>query len=270
MKEENVREATKYTLFQNTVVALPPFFIPHPSLKFRLNKSLDKKKIIVFLSRKPMAGIDFKKLIFDTHPKLKFDIRKNPKKLKNIVSAYVDDMYNKNRFSLKITLKKMEKEWKEIEPNFLRLSNQIFKNINWPKGRYICYLTISPPFPRFLDTMTFQVGFTKDGKWKASIAHEMLHFIFYEYIRQKFTPSLANTIEGKMNQKTKGVFKIPLWDVSEIFNVIILNDVGFQKILNNKQYPYPKHKKSFVQLRKTWNKSGKDIDTFLHNLEANK
>ena len=47
-------------------------------------------------------------------------------------------------------------------------------------------------------------------------------------------PELPNTIEEKMNKKLAGKFKIPLWELSEAFNLVVLNAEDSPKELRSK------------------------------------
>jgi hypothetical protein len=95
-------------------------------------------------------------------------------------------------------------------------------------------------YPRFLDDKTFQIPAISKKKKVASfiIAHEMLHFIFYEYFLNKY----------KKYKSHKYDFFV--WHVSEIFNVIIMNRPEWQKILKNKDNGYPEHGKIIEKLSK--------------------
>ena len=84
----------------------------------------------------------------------------------------------------------------------------------------------------------------------------MLHFIFYEYLLNKY----------KKYQSHKYDFFV--WHVSEIFNVIIMNRLSWQKILKNKDEGYPEHRKIIKKL----SKKEYDLDELIVNimLEVNK
>jgi len=84
----------------------------------------------------------------------------------------------------------------------------------------------------------------------------MLHFIFYEYLLNKY----------KKYQNHKYDFFV--WHVSEIFNVIIMNRLSWQKILKNKDEGYPEHRKIIKKL----SKKEYDLDELIVNimLEVNK
>lgn len=219
----------------------------HPKLHFEINKTLDKWKISEFLKKENVGGYNFQEMILNIHPKLK----------KEKVPIYTDKRYKYHKSSMTKTANTMQKDWIISKKTFFKLTNETFKNTPWPKGEYIAYLSISPPFPRFLSSKTFQIPYTKSNDWIKTVKHEMLHFIFYEFVRKKYTPELNQTIEEGMNKLLSGKFTIPIWDISEIFNAIIL-----------KEKPYKDHKSNYKKLKKIWKKSGNNIDKFLEKLEA--
>lgn len=237
-------------------------------VKFKINKDLGKRKLLNFIYRDEKAGINFKELIFKAHPTLKGIEKLEKEEAKRKVNMYIDDLYLKNKDGIKKTVAQMQKDWREIEDEFFEITNHVFKNLPWPKGEYIAYFSISPPCPRYLYNKTFSVVYTKDGRWKKIVAHEMLHFMFYEYIRKKYMPNLKNTIEKEMNIQLEKTFIFPLWDISEIFNAIVMNEGGFQKLLPYPSEPYPKHKEAYKKLQKIWIDSDKDIEVFLKSIEA--
>ena len=219
-----------------------------PILKFKLNINLDQQTVWNFLDLK-CAGIDFGKGIISDHPLLK-----NVQKISSIankkkaISQYVTQFYKLNQSKLRNRLNFIKKEWKKVEQNFLRQTNTIFNNQSWPKGKYICYLSIFNCNPRFIKNKTFQVFYKNKKEAKRIISHELLHFIFYDYLNKK--------IKIKILENKK-------WVISEVFNTIILNQKNFQKIISPvKELGYPEHKKYFKVLTKEWTKC-KDIEMWL-------
>jgi len=58
------------------------------------------------------------------------------------------------------------------------------------------------------------------------VLHESLHFAFFEYCDNKLSETTS-----KYN-KNNG----PLWELSEIFNVIVLNMPEYRKILKREEF----------------------------------
>ena len=81
-----------------------------------------------------------------------------------------------------------QKDWLMVEKNFHCLVDELFCGHKWPKGKYIAYTTIWGMFPKFLEDKTFQIPFKHKNKRYVIvvIAHELLHFIFYDYFYKKY------------------------------------------------------------------------------------
>jgi len=183
-----------------------------------------------FLGHKK-AGVDFGRGITKLYPQLKHQT----------IDKFVDEYYQEHETELEVILETFKNLWQGCKEDFYRQVDKIFKNRPWPEGKYICYPSIFNCNPRFLENKTFQVFFKHPQGVCSVAAHEMLHFIFYDYVEKKF-PGVATEIG-----------KDKLWEVSEIFNVLVLPD----------SKPYPDHIQLIPQYEKTW-KATKDIDQFLH------
>jgi len=203
----------------------------YPILKFQLNKFLDKKACRNFLNHRH-AGLDFGAGIRKTHPQIR----------KKKINEYVDNFYKSHKRELEDTIIKFEKSWGRISDKFFNYVNTIFKNHPWPRGKYIGYLSIFPYGPRFLKNKTFQIFYQLSSRQAQHVvAHEMLHFMFYDYIERHFSSQI------------KQLSKDRVWRLSEIFDDIILQQ---------KQATYPKHERLFKKYKKLW-QGNKDIDEFL-------
>ncbi len=218
-----------------------------PIIKFRLNKDLDKQTCLNFLDLK-CAGIDFGKGIISTHPELKSVRLLRPVARKGEISRYIDHFYEKYEVELAKTLYFLAKDWKQVEKSFFKQAKKVFCNFPWPKGKYICYLSVFNCNPRFLHDKTFQIFYKNEKDWKIIISHELLHFIFYNYLNVKSGKKLSDAKK---------------WILSEIFNAVILNQDIFKKLISpSKEFGYPEHKKFIKTLTKEWKKH-KNIDRWL-------
>lgn len=223
----------------------------YPKLKFKINKALDKKMCFNFLDYKA-AGIDFGTSIIQDHPSLRKLNKLNIEEKISFINRYVDNYYRKYRQVLIKFLKKFKTEWQSIEEQFYLETNKIFKGHPWPKGLYICYLSIFNCNPRFLENKTFQVYYRHSYGVKYVASHEVLHFIFYDYLEKNFAKEVKNILADK------------IWTLSEVFNNIILSTPSFIKLTQKKPLGYPTHVKLSKKLSSLWDKTNK-IDLFLKN-----
>ena len=210
----------------------------HPKIKFKIDPKKDISTFFDFLKdAKYDEGRNFEWAILKHHPYFK---KFNGEIDKKIVKDFVFKYYSKNKKAIEKNIITHENNWKKIEKDFFKLAHDLFLDTKWPKGKYIAYTTMWSMYPRFLDDKTFQIPAISKKKKVASfiIAHEMLHFIFYEYFLNKY----------KKYKSHKYDFFV--WHVSEIFNVIIMNRLEWQKILKNKDDGYPEHGKIIEKLSK--------------------
>lgn len=213
----------------------------YPILKFQLNKKLDKEMCRHFLARSRKGGFDFAAMIFKEHPQLK------PKS----INEYADSFYAKHKHALIKAKRRFEKFWQKFKDDFFKETDKVFKKYPWPSGKYICFITIFPCGPRFLDTKTFQSFYQFNKQcFRYQSMHEMLHFMFYDYV------------EKKKSKQFKTITKDQFWHLSEIFNDIILATPQFNKIHKRGLLSYPDHKPLISKYQNFWRKR-KNIDEFL-------
>ena len=112
-------------------------------------------------------------------------------------------------------------------------------------------------FPRNIQDKTFYFPYSKDlHDPLGTIAHEMLHFIFFDYIKKKYGIKQDDEFKGKDPKF--------VWQVLETFNTVIENWKPYKKIFNawKNCKPYPGCEKMFAKMIKQWNLK-QDIDEFL-------
>lgn len=131
-----------------------------------------------------------------------------------------------------------EKGWRKEEKQFFEIADRLFSNTPWPDGKYIAYSTIWGMYPRFLDDKTFQIPVSAKKRRAINliIAHELLHFIFYPYFFKRYK-------EYKSHK-----YDFFVWNISEIFNSLILKRQEWKKLLKANNQDYPEHKKIISEL----------------------
>jgi len=195
--------------------------------KLKILKSLEFDKLICeqFLNVQK-GGVDFGTGIISVHPKL--------------VATNLD---------IKETIKSAEKEWKRGEKVFFKVCDKYFNNHQWPNGKYEAYLSVINCNPRFLDNKTFQFYWKSKDNFSSVTVHEMLHFLFYDLVA-KLIPK-ANLQSQK------------IWEVSEVFNGLIMAEPDFVDITNVKIPPqYPNLVNIQEELQGIWDES-KMADEFI-------
>lgn len=228
----------------------------YPKIKFNIDSKKEIEIYFSFLNDAKYRNLnrEMRWAFYNPHPELKVLKNKNlsNKRRKIVLQNYVNNYYKKHKMEIKRGITSIKKQWGKCEKKFFQLVDNVFKDYSWPKGRYTAYPTIWGVYPRNIKNKVF--WFPPKHKKKnfpiVVIAHEMLHFIFYNYL-YKYYPKY---------KKHKYDFKI--WDISEVFNVIIQNSPEWIKFFKEKCKPYPEHKKLYQKMKKIWQEK-KDIDHLL-------
>jgi len=225
-------------------------------IRFYLNKNLDKFMTAQFLNEKA-AGVDFGKGIVKLHPDLANIVEMDEKQKKLVINKYFDEYYKKHKSDLRERLSLFRREWRKIEKSFFGISESLFNGFSFQKGMYVAYLSIIDCNPRFLESKTFQVFYRKDiNDAIYTIAHELLHFIFFDFLNQKLSK------ESKILSEEK------IWDLSEIFNVILLKSDVFKGLIDKKAVkPYPDHEKYLPFFEKAYRESVNTKDFILRGID---
>ena len=213
----------------------------NPKVKFKIDARKDLKSLKAFISE---AGFDdgrnLEWAIFKKHPALRSVIKNGKDVNYAFLERYIAEIYKTNKKAISVNFNRYETNWRKQEKKFFALVSDLFPDTRWPKGKYIAYATIWGMFPRFLEDKTFQIPARYRSKHYVSviIAHEMLHFIFYERIRRKY-PQYKNPEHSFL-----------VWHISEIFNSLIQDSPTWLRVFKKKTMPYPEHKKIIAKIRK--------------------
>jgi len=200
-------------------------------LRFYLNKKLDKRMVEEFLNVHG-GGIDFGEGIVRMHSQLKSaKSLKDVAQRKKAIRVYFDNYYRIHRIAILRKIESVRKVWCKQEKEYIAITEDFFGGFRFPKGKYIAYASIIDCNPRFLESKTFQFFYKKPlTDVTYTIAHELLHFIFFDFIKKKF------------KKETKHLSEDQLWNLSEIFNVVVLKSSQYRYIVNQKfVIPYPDH-----------------------------
>lgn len=172
---------------------------------------------------------------------------------KKIVSEYVKHYYIHHKKEIHAGLKAVQSDWKKVEKRYFELVNQIFKGHAWPEGNYAGIVSIFSMYPRWLEAKTFFFPYEHQKPLYANrvIAHEMLHFMFFDYISERYGLKEHSKVKGKKSDY--------VWKVSEIFNVVIENWKPYVDVIDVQGKPYPGHEKMYAKMGKQWAKN-QDVD----------
>lgn len=175
----------------------------------------------------------------------KYDPLKSGKPSRREIANFVEKKYIEGADEIETNLSRSEKLWRSKEKQFYKLVQDLFPPSYWPDGEYIAYPTIWGMFPRNLRSKTFQIParrFRPKKRLVAIIAHELLHFIFYNYFLKEFP------------EYKKGEYQMRLWHISEIFNEVVQGSKTWIRVFGNKPLGYPEHTKIVRKLLRKFNK----------------
>lgn len=230
----------------------------NPQIRFQINEKQEMITARLFIKEAHFSrGKNLEWAFFNRYPELKklfkdFDLI-NPDKFQEFIHL----QYLKQKKNMLKALNDQKKIWNRISFHYFKLVKSLFRNHEWPKGEYIAFGTIWGMYPRFLERKVFQIPFQhkKTRYIPVVIAHEMLHFIFYDYFYKKYP---------KYKDKKYNFF---VWHVSEIFNTTIQNSPKWLSVFKEKSPGYPEHQNIIRSIKKWWeNDPEQDIDQLVEKI----
>ena len=218
----------------------------YPNVKFLIKPEEDISVYFAFEKEAEMFNrwSLMEDYFFKKHPKTKSLKRiKDKKAKKKFLKNYVIDCYKYRNILIKERVKETETRWKKVEKKFFYLTDKLFQRHPWPNGDYRAFVTIWNIFPRDISKKTFQFPYKGRifKKVEAIIAHEILHFLFYDYLF-KYFPKCK-----------KSQYSYSVWVLSEAFNESIMIEPEWRKIFPLQPQPYPETvivRKKIRELRK--------------------
>jgi len=185
----------------------------YSEIKFKISKERDFKTLLSFIEEGNIFMI--KCAFLSCYPELENYIKKNNEKFYitdlDFMQNFISKEYDKNIDLIEENMVSIEKTWRKKQHIFFELVNELFDEKYWGEDSCTAFSTIWGLYPRFIKERCFQIpvrGKDKDYVLNV-IAHEMLHFIFYNYF-------LENYKEYNMNNNS-----FLIWNASESFNEII-------------------------------------------------
>jgi len=224
-----------------------------PNLKLVINVESDIENAKFFVNHGKFVNW-FLPLNFQYITSKKFSLSERNK----IISEYTKYIHKLNKEGILKGVKEIKKRWAKIENRFYKLVDTVFQGHDWPKGKYTGYASIYLMFPRNIKEKTFYFPYSRT-KWDpiGTIAHEMLHFIFFDYIKERYGI--------KENDEFKGKNPKYIWQVSETFNTAIENWKPYKDIFSTKENvkPYPGCEKMYKAMAQQWSKK-QNIESLLN------
>jgi len=230
----------------------------YPKIKLKKNISMDVQNGIGFLNYQEVKNKKF--LVKKFFPEnLHYVLSNNfsKKEKEKIIEEYTKLIYKNKKKEIDKGLKDAKENWREVEERYFRLIDGIFKKHPWPKGSYRGFISIWGVFPRHIEQKIFFFPYKHQIPEFTNkvIAHEMLHFIFFDYLQKKYNVDENTTIKGRA--------KDYLWKISEIFNSVIESWEPYSKLFKGKAKPYFNDGGIFKKMQSDWEKE-REIDEIIN------
>jgi hypothetical protein len=134
------------------------------------------------------------------------------------------------------------------EDFFLELEKYFGKD--YSGKNYVGFASIFNCNPRFVENETFQIFYLKKPAYRIEVCfHEITHFAFFDFCKEQ----VHRTHELDTNNG-------PLWELSEIVNIILLNQPDFQKLIcMEESLFYPTLKAKLEGVRVIWEQEGQAV-----------
>ena len=220
-----------------------------PRIDFIYNSKTDADCAVGFFSESKLEADDnFLKGFFPNELYLTIENELSNDKKEKVIRDYVSEYYEQNETGLKDRFKFIESDWENVEIKYFNLVKQLFNAHPWPDGEYTGLGTIFHCYPRFISKKVFFFPLNHKVERFANkvIAHEMLHFMFFDYVEKKYELGEKSEIDGKGPNY--------LWKVSEAFNSVIEGWQPYSELFNSKPHPYPEVVEIYTRMNEQWEK----------------
>lgn len=229
----------------------------NPKVSLKISASKDLENCLFFVKFNLKNNFEHVKWFLPENLHYVLDKNITSQKREEILRQLTLKVFKEKKDEIKQGVNMAVKDWQSVENDYFELANKIFKNHPWPKGKYIGYASIYRMYPRDVQEKTFFFPYFHATPHFSNmvIAHELLHFIFFDYIKQKFKYKEAKTYSKKAEY---------IWQISEVFNSVIENWEPYYnifKVEDMKQPPYTGGK-YFKKMQSQWAKN-QDIDFLL-------
>lgn len=222
----------------------------HPKVTIALDKEYDKESILEFIDDKD-EFLDFGyERIIQFYPELETIRGREKEQQKAFISDFVDKYYAEHIEELELSATKLQNIWDEVAERYFTEVEKLFGRLDFYTVKEI---KASPSITNCGDIADDHTTFHIWYKWhenpddaKVLIAHEILHFYYYAYVREQGFSHLVDQ-----------------WDLAEIFNVVILGLPQFVAITGKPDLGYEQHDEYFPYYRELWKQSG-SLDGYLH------
>ncbi len=218
----------------------------YPKIRFTFDQITEKNTCLEFL-----------RIGWPIHPSLKHLIDCSDEELVKIkISDFINNYYQENFDKLSNNFSQALENWSKVEKSYYSKVDRLLNNYPWPQGDYKAVASVLYCFPRYIKEKWF--AFPVNGQLfpLMVIAHEMLHFIVYDYLEKIYglEPSECFSDDTKF------------WQFTENLNALIEDEPIWQKFMNGKKAMVkPECKDLYQEMKIIWDKN-KSIDNLIKQI----
>lgn len=155
---------------------------------------------------------------------------KNEKQKNKIIKEIISRERKKFKEIISRNLTQIKEEWENTSPLFVKACETTFDNCPFPYGDYKAIMTIWGRYP--YDKKKRVIYFPTNKDWMLFvIIHELLHLVFFN-----FYANYCKDIHLSQDN---------LWELSEILDVLIMNEEPYLGWAKMQSRPYPAHQKNY-------------------------
>ncbi len=230
----------------------------YPKIKLRADAARDAQLGVGFLryTTRGKSRKEFLRMFFPDEILVVLN-GKVPARVRNkLIRAYALRIHREKRKEIAQGVRRVRKEWGSVEKKFFRLADRIFDHHPWPKGNYRGFVTVFYAYPRDIQNKIFSFPYAHRLPRFANkvIAHEMLHFMFFDYVRERYGLGERARIPGKPRDY--------LWQVSEAFNNAIQLWEPYRRVFRFGSRPHPGTERLAARMIPQWTHE-QNIEKFL-------
>jgi hypothetical protein len=228
----------------------------YPHVRLIVDEKTDAQQGVGFVEGSYRRHPEFAKQYLPHILQYTFDKGFPKKKRDALILGYAHYAYKNHREVMEKGRTAAMVAWKKVEKKYFQLVDNLFKGRPWPEGYYVGFATIWHSYPRNIATKTFYFPYWHTLPLYANkvIAHEMLHFMFFDYIKAKY--GLAE------RAKIRGEHPEYVWRVSEAFNNVIEGWGPYKDVFKYSPQPHKGTEEIFEKMNKQW-KRKQDVDWLL-------
>lgn len=228
----------------------------YPHVRLIADQKIDAQQGVAMVENSLRRHPEFARDYLPEILRYTFDDGFSRKKRDELIVGYAKYCYKNHREVIQKGTAKALAEWKKVEKKYFLLVDRLFKKHPWPQGHYVGFATVWHSYPRNIKTKTFQFPYWHRLPLYANkvIAHEMLHFMFFDYIKAKY--SLTQQSKVKKNDPEY------VWKISEAFNNVIEEWKPYKDVFKYSPRPHKGTEEIFRKMSGQW-KQKQDIDWLL-------